>query len=202
MIRVYNFARGARGLRVFWQCEEMGLPYQVEKFGFPPSKAFLALHPLGSVPFLEDDGGIAIGESIAIMFYLAHTYGPTSLLPPAGDAAFARVVELTVFGETALGMNMNPLLAAHFMAPEADKSNWSVRGQEARVEQTLGYLVQRLGSHAYLVGDDFTLADISVSCALGLWKGALGKPLGPELEAYRSRLAARPAYERARAQGS
>ena len=27
MIKIHNFARGARGVRVFWQCEEMGLPY-------------------------------------------------------------------------------------------------------------------------------------------------------------------------------
>jgi hypothetical protein len=39
MIRIHNFARGARGMRVFWQCEEMGLPYQVETVSFPPSEA-------------------------------------------------------------------------------------------------------------------------------------------------------------------
>jgi hypothetical protein len=36
-----------------------------------------------------------------------------------------------------------------------------------------------------------------VSCALGIWKGALGKPLPDKLVAYRERLAARPAYQRA-----
>ena len=59
MIRIHDFARGARGLRVVWQCEEMGLPYRFETVSFPPSAAYLALNPLGSVPFLEDDGGAA-----------------------------------------------------------------------------------------------------------------------------------------------
>ena len=27
MIRIHNFPRGARGVRVFWVCEEMGVPY-------------------------------------------------------------------------------------------------------------------------------------------------------------------------------
>jgi glutathione S-transferase len=36
-----------------------------------------------------------------------------------------------------------------------------------------------------------------VSCALGIWKGALGKALPDRLVAYRERLAARPAYQRA-----
>ena len=29
MIKIHNFARGLRGVRVFWVCEEMSLPYQV-----------------------------------------------------------------------------------------------------------------------------------------------------------------------------
>ena len=40
----------------------------------------------------------------------------------------AKCLQLTLFGETEIGMNLNPLLAAHFMAGEADKRNWSVIG--------------------------------------------------------------------------
>ena len=71
MIRIHDFARGARGLRVVWQCEEMGLPYRFETVSFPPSAAYRALNPLGSVPFLQDGSGVAIHESIAMMLYLA-----------------------------------------------------------------------------------------------------------------------------------
>jgi len=197
MIRLHNFARGARGLRLFWQCEEMGLPYQVETVSFPPSAAYRALHPLGTVPFLEDDGGVAIHESVAIMLYLAERYGPTPLLPGKQDPALARVLEGTVFGEATLGAAINPLLAARFGAPEADKRNWSVRAQEARVEQALRYLAERLGENPFLVGPSLTLADLSVACALGIWRGGLDGALPDRLVAYRERLAARPAYQRA-----
>jgi len=44
---------------VVWQCEEMGLPYRFETVSFPPSAAYLVLNPLGSVPFLQADGGAA-----------------------------------------------------------------------------------------------------------------------------------------------
>ena len=104
---------------------------------------------------------------------------------------------MTVFGEAAIGAQMNSLLAAHFAAPEADKRNWSVRAQEARLEQAIAYTADILGDGPYLAGAGVTLADISVSCALGIWKGALGKPLPDKLVAYRERLAARPAYQRA-----
>lgn len=198
MIRIHNFARGARGLRAIWQCEEMGLPYQVETVSYPPSDAYRALNPLGTVPFLEDEGGVAMGESVAMMLYLAQKYGPTPLLPGKDDPSFARVLQMTVFGEATIGAGINPLLGAHFVAPEADKRNWSVLWQEARVAEALRYAADMLGPNPFLAGASFTLADISVSCALGIWRGALGHALSDQLSAYQERIAARPAYQRAR----
>jgi glutathione S-transferase len=197
MITIHNFPRGVRGLRVAWQCEEMGLSYRLESVSFPPSDEYRALHPLANVPFLQDDGGIAIHESVAIMLYLAHRYGPTPLLPHDGDLRVARVLELTVFGEATLGAGINTLLAAHFAAPEADKRNWSVRGTHARLEQAISHTADMLGKYPYLAGSELSLADISVSCALGMWQGALGLALPDKLIAWRKRLGARPAYERA-----
>lgn len=197
MLRIYNFARGARGLRLFWQCEEMGLPYQIETVSYPPSAAYRAKNPLGSVPFLED-GAVAINESVAIMLYLAQTYGPTPLLPGSGDPRLARVLQMTVFGETSIGGVLNPLMEAHFSAPDADKRNWSVLAMESRVEQALSYVAELLGEGPYLAGAELTLADLCVSTTLGIWRGALGKALPEALVAYRERLAARPAYQRAR----
>ncbi|WP_437566563.1 glutathione S-transferase family protein [Sorangium sp. So ce542] len=199
MIKVYNFARGARGLRVMWQCEEMGLPYEVEMVSYPPSEGYRALHPLGNVPFLEDEGGVAIHESVAMMLYLAQKYGPTPLLPDRDDPALARVLQMTVFGEAAIGAGVNALLTAHFGAPEADKRSWSVVTHEASVERALRFTAGLLGDGPFLAGERLTLADISVSTAIGIYRGALGKALPDALAAYQERLAARPALERARA---
>ncbi|WP_437774759.1 glutathione S-transferase family protein [Sorangium sp. So ce1097] len=198
MIKIHNFARGARGLRVMWQCEEMGLPYRVEVVSYPPSEAYLALNPLGTVPFLEDEGGAAINESIAMMLYLAQKYGPTPLLPGKDDPALARVLQMTAFGEATIGAGLNTLLEAHFGAPEAEKRGFSVRSQEARVERAVRFVAELLGDGPYLAGDHLTLADISVSTALGIWRGALGHALPDRLASYRERLAERPAYRRAR----
>ncbi len=199
MITIHNFARGARGVRVFWLCEEMGLAWRHQTVTYPPSAAYLARNPLGSVPFLEDAGGVAINESVAMLLYLAERYGPTPLLPGKDDPALARVLQLTVFGEATLGAGINPLLMAKFAAPDADKDNWLVRTLEPRVAQGVDLIAQALGGNAYLAGETFTLADISVSTALDMWKGALGKTLPESLGAWRARLAARPAYRRAQA---
>ncbi|MEQ1754204.1 MAG: glutathione S-transferase family protein [Micropepsaceae bacterium] len=197
MIKIYNFPRGARGLRVAWQCEEMGLSYEIEKLTFPTGPEYRKLNPLGSVPFLVD-GDAKINESVAIMLYLAQRHGPTPLLPDAKDPAFARVVQMTVFSEATLGAGLNVLMAARFAAPEGDKENWSVRMQRERNEHALAYVEQLLGDRPYLTGDSLTIADIAIVTALNMRQGALGQMPSEKLGAYRDRLVARPAYERAR----
>lgn len=198
MITIHNFARGARGVRVMWQCEEMGLPYRFEVVSYPPSEAYRALNPLGTVPFLEDDG-VAINESIAMMLYLAEKYGPSPLLPDRQDPALARVLQWTVLAEATIGAGMNPLLAARFGAPEEEKQTWLVHAQDARVEQAVRHVADKLGDRPFLVGEGLTLADIAMSTALGIWRGALGHALPDTLAAYQDRMQARPAYQRAKA---
>ena len=197
MITIYNFNRGARGVRVCWVCEEMRLAYRRETVTYPPSAAYLALNPLGSVPFLQDEGGVAINESIAMMLYVAERYGPTPLLPAKTDPTLAKVLQLTLFGEATLGACINPLIMAKFGAPEPDMDNWLVRTLELRTEEAIATLVRALGGGPFLAGSNFTLADISVSCALDMWKGALGKAVPDALGDWRERVQARPAYQRA-----
>ena len=200
MIRIYNFARGgARGMRVMWLCEEMDLPYQVVGLPYPVPESYRALHPLATVPFLEDTDGVAMSESVAMLLYLAQRYGPTPLLP-TDPPALARVLQMTVFAEATLGGRMNPLMEAHFGAPEADKRNWSVLGLESRIGTALDYVADMLEAPGpYLAGAEFTLADIAVVTIFGIWRGALGKLLPERLAEYQARLTARPAYAKAQA---
>lgn len=196
MIVIHNFPRGARGVRLFWQCEEMGLPYRAETVTFPPGADYLALNPLGNVPFLQD-GAVAIHESVAIMLYLAQKYGPTPLLPEKDDPALATVLQLLVFSEASFGAGMNALMVAHFGAPAEHKRNWSVAAQEGIATKQLDFIAAKLGSNPYLAGDTFTLADIAVVTALGIWKGALNKDIPPSLAEWRARLGERQASQRA-----
>jgi glutathione S-transferase len=193
MITIYNFPRGARGLRVAWLCEELGLAYDVRKLGFPTDAAYRQLNPLGSVPFLTD-GDVQMNESSAMLLYLAERYGPTPFLPERTSPDFARVVQLTVFSEATLGAGLNVLMEARFGAPEADKDNWSVRAQGSRSNKALAFLEQMLGDRDYLAGDGPTIADLAVTTALGMRQGALGQAPSPRLAAYRENLIARPAY--------
>src|SRR5262249_42284796 len=110
-----------------------------------------------------------------------------------------RCLQLTLFGETELGMNLNPLIAARFLAGEGDKRNWSALVLEQRIESALAYLNTLLGDRAFLVCDSLSLADMSVICVLAIWLVGLGGDPAPELATYQDRLRARRAYQRAQA---
>jgi len=114
----------------------------------------------------------------------------------------ARGLQMTLFGETAIGMSLNPLLEATYVAAEADKRNWSVIAQEKRVERAVRFIDEKLDGQPFLAGERSTVADISVACALALWRGPLGKTLSENLAAYRDRLLARPPFVRALARAS
>ncbi|MDB5440973.1 MAG: glutathione S-transferase [Caulobacteraceae bacterium] len=197
MITIYNFNRGARGERIVWQCEEMGLAYRAIGYEYPTPADFRAKYPPGSVPFLEDEDGAALGESIAIMLYLAERHGPTSLLPK-DPAKLARTLQITVAAEASLGGLINPLLAAAFVAPADQKTNWTASFCRGQVTAQLDYLESLLGEGGYLVGDDLTLADIAVVTALGMWQGPLKGAVPPRLAAHRDRMMLRPAYQKSR----
>lgn len=200
MIKIYHLPR-ARGLRVVWLCEEMGLPYEVAPVVFPTNDAYKKLNPIGSVPFLEDDGGVAINESVAMMLYIAQKYGPTPLMPSPVDSRFARVLQMTVFGEATLGAHGNVLMGARFFAPDEHKQNWSVTASRERFIIGLNYAAEILGDNAHLAGEQFTLADISVGYAVGIARAMLGAEgeMSPKLLAYHDRITARPAFARANA---
>jgi glutathione S-transferase len=198
MIRIHNFPRGARGVRVGWVCEEMGLPYEVSPVRHPPGATYLALHPLGTVPLLED-GEVRIHESIAMILYLTQKYGPTPLMPEA-DPERAEALQWTAFGEASLGAYLNPLLMTRYGgAPDAERRNWTVTATEGQVRRCIAPLADRLADHDFLVGDGLTLADISVVTALQIWRGGLGGALPEILTRYIDRRAESETYRRAAA---
>lgn len=196
MIKIHDFPHGARGLRVAWLCEEMDLAYTMAPVSFPPDGGYRALNPLGTVPFMEDDQ-VSMGESIAIMLYVAHKYGPTDALPLADNGRYAKVLQFTLLGEATLSSLMTPLLAVRFGAPSDQKRNWSALGIESRLKGTVDHLSDELGDREFLVGSSLTLADISIVTALRIWTRGVGQEIPATLRAYCERLENRPACKRA-----
>ena len=83
MLKVYH-APETRSVRILWLLEELGLQYEVEKhaLGNPSMRSpeYLAKHPLGRVPALED-GDIILYESCAIVQYILERHADGRLMP-------------------------------------------------------------------------------------------------------------------------
>ena len=85
MITIYHLST-SRSERIVWLMEELGLPYQLERYLREPTGAapeeLKAIHPLGRAPVIRD-GDTVLAESGAIVEYIVHRYGDGRLaLPP------------------------------------------------------------------------------------------------------------------------
>src|SRR5438128_3810983 len=102
--------------RVLWMLEEVGEPYELTILGDRASRTadpeYMARHPLGRVPVLED-GQADIFESGAICLYLADKYPQKGLLPPPGTVERGLAYQWVFFAYTEMqGALMRSFLAS------------------------------------------------------------------------------------------
>jgi len=187
-----------RSTRPRWMLEELGIPYELVRL--EPGKdtgsaEHLERQPLGHVPVLED-GPNRVFESAAICLYLADKYPEKKLVPPMGTPERGLVYQWLFFAMTELEP---PLVAL----TEARKAGWpgeaAASEARARFAKAVAALEPILAKRPYLLPSDFSVADVVVGAVLG-WAQAVRLLEGlPAVGAYVSRLLARPAWQRARA---
>lgn len=214
---VVHHLNHSRSQRVLWLLEELGVPYRIERYERDP-KTMLAppalqkVHPLGKSPVITD-GKLTVAESGAILEYLVERYGEGRFVPPVGTSEHLRYRYWMHYAEGSL---MPPLLMSlifnrvrtspmpFFAKPIArgiaDKvMNGFVSPQ---IKLHLDYVEGELGKSAWFAGDAFSAADVQMSFPLeaAASRGGLDASR-PKLMAFLERIHARPAYQRALAQG-
>jgi glutathione S-transferase len=200
MLKVHH-ARRARSARVIWTLEELGVPYELVPLDFSPealkSPGYLKLHPLGLVPVVED-GERKIFESGAIVQYIVEEHGEGRLAP--GPRTLLRPVYLQWFhfGETEVARFVSEIVRNRFGKPPEERQEGIVVESRQRLRQSLDVVDSELAGKPYIVGEDFTAADIMVSYGITMARivGELPKDL-LNIGAYLERLKGRPAYARA-----
>lgn len=201
MITVYG-AFPTRSFRVVWALEELGLEYRLRPVDLRRRLAdaeFIALNPAGFLPALHDDeSGVIMVDSIAMLEYLIARHGGGALAPAPGDPSFASYQQFLHLGESGMAAFLNVVVASRFMAPEAEKQNFGAQAAERMFFNRLTLVSRQLGHAPMMAGDKFTAADISVVYALGMAERlGLADRFGPEIADYRSRMSTRPAYKTA-----
>ncbi len=156
----------SRALRSIWAAEEVGVEYELIPTSYlEESKTpdYLAINPNGRIPALVD-GDLELFESMAINLYLAKTYG--GKLYPSHPHDEARAIQWTIWGMTELEPQLIPMVLHKVLLPEDQRDPAVVSNAETAVERPLGVLDAHVSDREYLLGGDFTIADLNLAGAL------------------------------------
>lgn len=191
------FAAGqVRDHRLRWVLREVGWPYEVRLLDAPGMKSadYRRAQPFGQVPVLEEDGRPPLFESGAVVLDVASRAG--ALLPDdAGERALATCWVVAALNSIEPSL-MNVAEVAYFTKDPAQKA---ARRPvvEAAARTRLGELQDALGTRTWIVGDDFSVADLMLSSVLKI-ADRLDLLDGLDaLQAYTARCWARPAHREA-----
>jgi GST-like protein len=155
------------GVKVSIMLEETGLPYEAHRVSFDRgeqrSPEFLALNPNGKIPAILDPQGpggkpLPLFESGAILVYLA---AKTGRLLPSDDAARFQVLQWLMFQMGGIGPMFGQVGFFHKFAGKDFPDKRPRDRYVAESRRLLGVLEGRLQAHAWIAGDDYTIADIA-----------------------------------------
>ena len=199
MIRLYHAPR-TRSVRGRWLLEELGVPYELERVEFTvPTRMFVQATPFGKLPVVED-GDVTIFESGAILEYLLERHGQGRLAPPIGSPLRGRFLQWMHYAEGTAAPPLSVILWHTFYRGDAGEFPGLVEAWRERAHDGLLLVERALAGKDYLLGAEFSAADVMVGFTLGAARvlGVLDDRL-PGLAAYLARLEARPAFQRASA---
>ena len=173
MIDLYSMAT-PNGHKVHIMLEECGLPYRVHNIDigegdqFKPE--FLAISPNNKIPAIVDSNGpdgkpMSLFESGAILVYLASKVD--KFLGHTDREKFT-VLQWLMFQMGGLG----PMLgqAHHFRIYAPEKIDYAYNRYTNEAKRLYGVMDKQLATHAYLAGDEYTIADIASFPWTRSWK--------------------------------
>ncbi len=188
------FSPGACSLHPHITLRETGAAFDLVRVDLRAHKTedgkdYYAINPKGYVPALELDDGSILTEGAVIDQYIADRKPETKMLPPAGTLARYRVQEWLNFIATEIHKAFGPLFGGSDEAKEQAR---------VKVGKRFDLVAKALESHAYLVGDSFSVADAYLFNML-TWTQFTGIDLAkwPALQAFFSRIKERPSVQAA-----
>lgn len=199
MLKLYGYPH-SRSCRVCWTLEELNCDYEYIPVDLRANLAqgapFTDITPAGKVPVLVD-GDIVLSESAAICSYLADRHPDANLIPEPRSIKRAYYDQWCYFILTELEQPLWTLAKHDFVLPESLRVPSIAPTALKEFYWTLEVLSKGLGEQAYILEEQFSVADILLGNTLMWAKHAKLDLKHAHIEAYVDRLAARPALARA-----
>lgn len=187
-------ATPSRSSVVLLMLEEVGAPYNLHRLnlqnGYQLKPDYLAINPMGKVPALKHKDAV-ITESAAICTYLADEFPQAKLNIPVGNPQRGVYLKWLFFGPSVFEPAMTD---AAF--PRKEAANPAALGYRP-FDQVLDIVAKALARGPYLMGEQFTAADVVLGS--GIRYGTMFKlvPERKEFSDYIARFSERPALKRA-----
>jgi glutathione S-transferase len=200
MLKLYAAPR-TRAFRVVWLLEELGLPYELEMVEFQPtsSKFFIQNTPTGKIPTLEDDD-VVMCESGAIVEYILEKYAADRLTPALGTKTRAAYLQWLHFADSTAFAPLGVIVWLTLYRQDAADHPELVADAISRAQTPLQFLEDNLAGDGYLLGNEFSAADIMMGFTLMAARMLNQLDERPKLAAYFARLEEREAFQAALAQ--
>jgi GST-like protein len=187
--------------------EETGLPYRIHPVDIGKGEQFqpdfLAIAPNNRMPAIVDhapaDGAapVSVFESGAILLYLADKTKRFIAQDARGRNA---AIEWLFWQMAGLGPMTGQY--GHFNVYAPEKIPYAIERYTKEVQRLLGVLDRRLKGRAFIAGDDYTIADMACYPWINPYtKAPLDLSPFAEVNRWHAAIAARPATQRAYAQG-
>lgn len=191
MVDLYGKPTSINVRKVLWLCAGLDLPLQHEP---APSPDLLAtLNPNRQVPVLRD-GDFVLWESNSICRYLAARAGRDDLLPHAAKDR-ARVEQWMDWQASDLNSAWRHVFMARVRQHPDYPDDARAEASLAQWNRLMAMLDAQLARHAYVAGDDFTLADIVLGLSTQRWRSTPGgKPVLANVDAWFERLRRQPGF--------
>src|SRR5471030_82765 len=174
------------GIKVSAMLEEIGLPYEAHLVSFETqdqmSPAFLSLNPNNKIPAILDPDGpdgkpLALFESGAILLYLAEKTGQ---LMPADAAGRYETIQWLMFQMAGVGPMFGQLGFFHKFAGKEYEDKRPRDRYVGESKRLLGVLEQRLAGRSWIMGEQYTIADIAtfpwVRTLVGFYQAFMARP--------------------------
>jgi len=189
------YVPGACSLAPHIALREAGLPFTLDKMDPATRRTahgedYLKVNPKASVPALRLDNTEVLTESAVILQYIADQK-PDAGLAPTAEMERYRLAEWLNYISSEVHKQLGPFFNPKL--PPAWREN-----QLGLLAKRFDIIAERLKSHPYLMGQEFTVADAYLFVVLswtGLFKLDMSK--WPTLTNYLGRIAARPAVQAA-----
>jgi glutathione S-transferase len=197
IMRLYHQPR-SRSVRALWALEEAGADYDLQLISREDKQApwYRALHPLGRSPVAEFDDG-PLFESAAIIWAVCDEHPEAGLAAPVGSHARAQQYQWSFFAATEIEPPLTDI--ARQLWGEGPPDEDAVAGARDRFATSAAVVADALDGNEFLVGGQFSVADLIVGAIIGFAKMAELAELPAAVDAYVVRMEARPALIAARA---